>query len=472
MKRYAVPALLTVCLSLSACVHAPLVKPEQSALDTLLLSPALRGAVASIVVRDANTGAMVYQHNPETRLIPASSLKLLTSATAFDVLGPDYRFSTEVLTTGVQDQHTLNGNLYLRGSGDPTMQAGDYQALAAAVAAKGITRITGDLIVDDTFFDAVRLGSGWENDDEDQYFASQISALTVAPDARFNAGTILINVMPGVPVQVSMSPENDYVHLQSGIVNGASNDLTSIRMHGSNQVLINGTVASPTSLKLAIWEPTRLVAQIFGNALRQYGVEVQGRVIIGAATASDAQLLARHEAMPLAEMNKPLLKWSNNSIAEALLKAVGAKASGVGSAEAGVNAVTAFLSRLNLQHDDRSQVDGSGLSRRDLISAQEFSDLLIALRKQVWFDAWYAGLPVAGNSDLMQGGTLYRRMRGTVAENNVHAKSGTMLGVSSLTGYVTNASKRPLVFSIVLNNFTAPVKAIEDEMVTVIAASH
>jgi len=123
-------------------------------IDQLMADPALNGATVSLMVRDARSGRTLYQHNPRTRLIPASNLKLLTTAAAMDVLGPQYRFSTQLLSNGTQQGERLSGNLYLKGLGDPTTQFADYQALAAQLAGQGVRQIQGDLVFDDSFFDA------------------------------------------------------------------------------------------------------------------------------------------------------------------------------------------------------------------------------------------------------------------------------------------------------------------------------
>ena len=148
------------------------------------------------------------------------------------------------------------------------------------------------------------------------------------------------------------------------------------------------------------------------------------------------------------ELIRPLLKLSNNSMAEALLKAMGRKQANAGTAAAGVVAVADFLRRQGLDPATLNQVDGSGLSRRNLVSAQSFTDLLLAMGKQPWFNAWYDALPIAGNPDRLNGGSLRYRLRGTAAQDNLQAKTGSMGGVSSLTGYITDAGGRRLVFSM------------------------
>ncbi|WP_315335570.1 D-alanyl-D-alanine carboxypeptidase/D-alanyl-D-alanine-endopeptidase [Pseudomonas grimontii] len=471
-----------LCLSVLLGGCASVLQPSTSStLDHLLADPALNGATVSVMVRDARSGSTLYQHNPRARLIPASNLKLLTTAAAMDVLGPQYRFSTQLLSNGTQQGERLAGNLYLRGLGDPTTQFADYQALAAQLASQGVRKVQGDLVFDDTWFDAERLGVDWAQDDESTYYGAQISALTVSPNTDFDAGTLLVTakapVALGQPVSVVVSPSTDYVQLSNRAVSGPGNSYGITRQHGTNLLQLTGALAPGKQSRqwVSVWEPTQLVANLFEQALSQQGIQVLGRRVIGGVSPSTATLLAEHQSAPLQALITPLLKLSNNNMSEALLKAMGRKTANAGTAAAGVAAVAAFMQRQGLDPATLSQVDGSGLSRRNLVSAQNLTDLLLVTAKQPWFDAWYNALPIAGNADRMTGGSLRYRLRGTAAENNLHAKTGSMAGVSSLSGYITDAQGRRLVFSMISNNYVsdaAPVRALENRLALALAQWH
>lgn len=450
-------------------------------IDHLMADPALNGATVSLMVRDARSGSTLYQHNPRTRLVPASNLKLLTTAAAMDVLGPQYRFSTQLLSNGTQQGAHLSGNLYLKGLGDPTTQFADYQALAAQLASQGVRRIEGDLVFDDTWFDAERLGVDWAQDDESTYYGAQISALTVSPNTDFDAGTLLVTakapVAVGQPVNVVISPATDYVQLSNRAVSGPGNSYGITRQHGTNLLQLTGALAPGKQSRqwVSVWEPTQLVGNLFEQALAQQGIQVMGRRVIGGASPVTARVLAEHQSAPLQELITPLLKLSNNNMSEVLLKAMGRKASNAGTAQAGVAAVADFMRRQGLDPSALSQVDGSGLSRRNLVSSQTLTDLLLATSKQPWFEAWYNALPIAGNADRMTGGSLRYRLRGTAAENNLHAKTGSMAGVSSLSGYITDAEGRRLVFSMISNNYlsdAAPIRALENRVALALTQWH
>lgn len=450
----------------------------QASLEQLLADPALHGATVSLMVRDARNGNTLYQHNPRTRLVPASNLKLLTTAAAMDVLGPHYQFATQLLTNGTQQGDRLVGNLYLRGLGDPTLQFADYQALAAQLASKGIRQVQGDLVFDDTWFDAERLGVDWSHDDESTYYGAQISALTVSPNTDFDAGTVLVTakapVRVGQPVGVEIFPPTDYLQLSNRAVSGPGNSYGINRRHGTNLLQLSGTLAPGKQSKqlVSVWEPTQLVANLFEQALAQQGITVLGRRVIGGASPATVNVLAEHRSAPLQELITPLLKLSNNNMSEALLKAMGRQSANSGTAAAGVVAVAGFFKRQGLDTAALNQVDGSGLSRLNLVSSQTLTDVLLAANNQPWFDAWYNALPIAGNSDRMTGGSLRYRLRGTPAQNNLHAKTGSMGGVSSLSGYVTDAHGQRLVFAMITNNYVvsgAQVKALENRVALALA---
>jgi len=471
--------LVGFTLLLGGCATASKTSTSET-LDRLLADPALHGATVSLMVRDAKSGNTLYQHNPRTRLVPASSLKLLTTAAAMDVLGPQYRFSTQLLGSGTRTGSVLSGNLYLRGLGDPTIQWADYQALAASLAQQGIKQVQGDLVFDDSFFDAERLGIDWAQDDESTYYGAQISALTVSPNTDFDAGTLIVTAKApaavGQPVSVDISPATNYVQVSNRAVSGPGNSYGLTRQHGTNLLQLTGALAPGKQSRqwVSVWEPTQLVANLFEQALAQQGISVQGRRVIGGVTPATATVLAVRESAPLQELITPLLKLSNNNMSEALLKAMGRKTANAGTASAGVAAVADFLKRQGIDAATLTQVDGSGLSRRNLVSSQNLTDLLLAASKQPWFNAWYSALPIAGNPERMTGGSLRYRLRGTAAQDNLHGKTGSMSGVSSLTGYVTDAGGRRLVFSMVSNNYVvagSQIKALENRLATTLAQS-
>lgn len=192
-------------------------------------------------------------------------------------------------------------------------------------------------------------------------------------------------------------------------------------------------------------------------------MKVTRGTVLGKAVPQGATTLASHPSMPLKDLLTPFLKLSNNNHAEVLVKTIGYEVKGSGTWSAGLSAIADHLRTLGVDPAALRQMDGSGLSRMDVVSTEQFTELLVAVRHQPWFQEWYDALPIACASDRMTGGTLRSRMCGTAAAGNLHGKTGSLTGVSGLSGYVTDADGRKLVFSFVSNNYVASsVKNIED----------
>ncbi|MEV1330855.1 D-alanyl-D-alanine carboxypeptidase/D-alanyl-D-alanine-endopeptidase [Micromonospora costi] len=458
----------------------PAVTRLNATIDAILANPALAGAQASVVVADTATGETLYDRNGDRRLVPASNTKLLTSTAAMAVLGPEHRFTTDVRASGRRQGGRVAGDLYLRGGGDPTMLAADYDALAAQVAAEGVRVVVGDLVADDTRYDRTRLGPDWTWDDEPWYYAAQVSALTVAPDTDYDAGTVIVHAAPGAragakPV-ITTTPPTGYLRFdnRATTVAGGETSISFEREHGGNTIVVTGQIAAgddPASDWVTVWEPTGYAADVFRSALRRHGVRVLGRTVLGQATPAGATPVARHDSMPLADLMVPFLKLSNNGHAEVLTKEIGRVVSGSGTWSAGLAAITRYVADAGMDTGTLRQRDGSGLSRRNLVPAGEFVDLLAAVRSEPWFDTWYEALPIAGQPERFVGGTLRSRMQGTPAAGRVHAKTGSLTGVSGLSGYATDADGRVLAFSILLNNYLASsVKGLEDQIAIALAS--
>jgi len=437
-------------------------------LDSLLANPELAGGQAGLVVRNADTGATLYSRLGDNLLAPASNMKLVTSATALDLLGSDYSFDTLVRSTGTLSGGTLNGDLYLKGYGDPSTTLADYQAMAAQVKQAGITSVTGHLIADDTYYDNVRLGPGWAWDDEPYSYSAQVSALTVSPDANSTSGAVNVTVAPGAqgqPAVVTMTPPNDYITVANTATTGTTTGISVDRQHGANTITVSGSIAAgaaPVTRQMSVDNPTAFVASLFRKALSDKGVSVTGATTFQ-KMPSGTTPVASHTSATITQLLTPLFKRSDNLVAETITKSAGVERFGSGSFLNGVNALTSKLAGFGIDYNKYNQFDGSGLSRMDIVSPAEIAQLLINAKSRPWFQTWYNALPVAGNSDPAVGGTLVNRMVGTAAANNVHAKTGSMTGVSALSGYVTAADGENLVFSLLSNDFIpGSVTNVED----------
>ncbi|GLW33314.1 D-alanyl-D-alanine carboxypeptidase DacC [Actinoplanes regularis] len=452
-------------------------------LDQVFADPRLAGSTTGMQVRDGATGTVIYSHNADQRVIPASNEKLLTSAAALEVLGASYKFHTVAKYSGKRSGTTVTGNLYLHGQGDPTMTYAQFDALAAAVAKTGVKKFTGSLVADDSWFDRVPLGLDWSWQDEPYFDNAPISALTVAADGNYNTGALSIVDKPGTAAGkagvLTVTPANSVVTIVNHTVTGkqgSANTVTATRAHGSNTITVSGsTPLKPTATHtsvVATQDPTKLAIGVFRDALKRRGVTITGATTTG-TTPSGTTLLTDHASIPLGQLLPYFLKLSNNGHAELLTKAMGrAKTPGsAGSWTTGLAASTGALKQLGVDTSKITMGDGSGLSRRNWLTTGQISALLNAAQTRPWFATWYAALPVAGDPNPLVGGTLRSRMVGTPAAGNLHGKTGTLTGVNALSGYVKDQSGRTLVFSSVSNAAPASVADILDRAAVALASS-
>ncbi|MDC3414393.1 D-alanyl-D-alanine carboxypeptidase/D-alanyl-D-alanine-endopeptidase [Terrihalobacillus insolitus] len=450
-------------------------------LDQLIQQdPDLKGALAGISIRSQSSGEILYQHLGDVRLRPASNMKLLTAVAALSTLGKDYRFETEIRTDGEHKDGQLNGNLYLKGKGDPTLLRADFEAFAKRIKKKGINVVTGDVIGDDTWYDDTRYSIDLPWSDEETYYGAAISALTVAPNEDYDAGTVIVDVSPNKKINerptIRLTPKTDLVKMINNARTVAGDQATDIvinRKHHTNTITIDGTIAQDDAGQrqwVAVQEPTRYALDMFKQSLERYGIKLKGEVRIG-KTPSNTELLFVHRSMPLSELMIPFMKLSNNGHAEVLVKEMGKVLKGEGSWEKGLEAMATKLSELGVETSSLVLRDGSGISHVDLVPANEITKLLYHIQDQPWFSTYIQSLPVAGISEPLIGGTLRYRMTDKVTKGKVKAKTGSISTVSSLSGYLKARSGKRFVFSILLNNLVDEEKgkAIEDKIVGVLS---
>ncbi len=444
-----------------------------AAIDAILQDPKLTDSQSSIIVKDAATGEVVYDHNGNQRALPASNQKLTTVAGALEVLGEDFTFTTDVLGDRPVDG-VVDGDLYLRGSGDPSMLEADYRALAADLAALGVSTVDGDLVADDTAFDAARHGDEWAWGDLQYANGAEISALTIGSGTNHLPGTVRVVVTPGetagAPAVVETVPPTDYVTIENSATTGTSTSVAINRDEHSNTIRVSGTVAAGSTGTFgtrSVIDPAGLVADVFADALEAEGIDLTGDIRLHETTPQGAgETLGSHESAPLSALSADLLKPSNNLYAEAFFKAVGYAQTGLGTFASGKEGVYDAIEKYGVDTGPIRQVDGSGLSRFDQVTPDMLTDLLIGSQDASWSGAYEAALPVA-----CVDGTLASRMCGTAAAENVRAKSGSLTSVSTLSGFVTDADGRELVFSIMFNDYLASsVKSIEDQIAVAIAS--
>ncbi|MFE4707180.1 D-alanyl-D-alanine carboxypeptidase/D-alanyl-D-alanine-endopeptidase [Peribacillus simplex] len=443
-------------------------------------SPGLSGALTGISIRSAETGEMIYERGSQTRLRPASNLKLLTAAAALETLGEDHAFQTELYIKGVQVGHVLQGNVYLKGKGDPTLLEKDFDELAASLKHKQVKVVHGNLIGDDSWYDDVRYSQDLVWSDEQEYYGAAVSALTASPSEDYDTGTIIVEISPGKKAgkraTVKLKPETDYVKVINKTKTESEDGNKKIeveRSHGTQVITVTGTIpehAGVTKEWISVEDPTAYALSLFENSMNKQGIKVLGKRKKG-KTPVGADMIATHQSMPLSQLLIPFMKLSNNSHAEVLVKEMGKETDGEGSWKDGLKVARNQLKSMGLDMQTIMMRDGSGISQVNMIPANEITKLLYAVQEKTWFPAYLNALPIAGNDNRMVGGTLRKRMKGTYAAGNVRAKTGTISGTSSLSGYVTTKRGEKVIFSIILNNFVEEkgITAIQDKIAVMLA---
>ncbi|GAA2110452.1 D-alanyl-D-alanine carboxypeptidase/D-alanyl-D-alanine-endopeptidase [Microlunatus panaciterrae] len=477
-----------VVLALTAGVAAP--TPAVAAtkdprlaekLTSVLSDSRVRTARTSVVVLDAADGSELYGRYAWRGTTPASNTKILTAAAAMKTLGPGYRFKTQVIIRATPANGVVHGYLYLKGYGDPTTVVSDYRSLARQVAARGITRVTGKLVADATFFDSDRYNANWSTSYQSDYYAAQISALTVAPNRDYDSGTVVVKYRPGAKkgsrakIRISPASAASYVKIVNKMTTSASGSrgwVSVSRRNATNTITVSGRIPLGRSTQkewVTVDKPELYAAAVFRSELAKVGVRIDGSSKIGATPTTRRRQVALDRSMPLSSLLVPFLKLSNNMHAEHLTKTMATLKGGRGNWSDGLKITMAYVRSTGAPMDGTRLVDGSGLSRANKITPRAMGRVLFAVQNESWFPAFYAALPVAANADRMVGGTLRSRMRGTRAAGNAHAKTGTLTGVTALSGYVRGRDGRRYVFAMLSEHSGASPRPVEDKLVVALA---
>ena len=439
--------------------------------ETLLgTGPTSKGEWGLLIV-DAESGETLYEQNADKYFLPASNMKLFTTALALAKLGPEYRFHTTLETRGtISSEGVLSGDLALVGRGDPNLSNRKFpydlkeefdgppekvlSELADALVAKGIKQISGDVVGDDSYFPRERYPSGWEIDDMVWEYGAAISAIVV------DDNTVTLMLTPGEqagnPVQAVLTPGTLDFTVANEVATSAADvksDLKLTREPGSNVVVVKGTLpakSGPRKLILAVEEPAQHAAATLKRLLEERGLKVGGVARArhdGGEMSGDPAVLAEHVSVPLGDSVKLVNKISQNLHSEMLLRTV-ARQKGVWATPDDLMKIPAeFYEAAGIAPGDVIQTDASGLSRHDLVTPRAIVMLLGFAQKQAWFGPYYASLPVAGVD-----GTLEDRMKNTPAAGHIHAKTGSVEHVRTLSGFAETAGGRRLIFSFLSNN--------------------
>jgi len=488
------PAVAFVLAGCAALRPAPTTGPRASgnmrgargtlvrSIDSMVNAPEFRNAHWGILIVDPLAADTLYSHNAAKLFIPASNQKLVVSSVALEQLGPDYRFRTTIAARGVVAEQTLNGDLAVIGRGDPTASdhmKGDamlpLREIADSLWQRGIRRITGNVVAVGNAFPGPVAGFGWPWDQLDGTSFAGVDELL------FNEGLNTLRVRPGArpgdPATVETRPAKTFPSFRNSVVTvprdstagatggrgggrggraGGATRVSAYHDTTSGVTVVRGQIAVGDSVNITVaqHDPNTAYVAALGEALRDRGIIVEKQTSADGGRRPDS--LFSMQSVPLREVLPALLKPSQNQIAEVFLRTIGLERAGVGTADSGRRVIERQFAEWKIPSDGFFVRDGSGLSRNDLISPEAIIGVLEHMRGSPNFNLFYESLPIAGVD-----GTIRTRMRGTPAESNVHAKTGTLSMVRSLSGYVRTADGRLLEFSMLCNNWTVPQASVD-----------
>lgn len=425
--------------------------------------PQFQGSRWGILIETLNPATKLYERDEESYFIPASTVKLLTTAAALEKLGANYRIRTSVYGDN-------QGNLYIVGRGDPSLTDIQLKDLSQQLKNQGITRIN-QLIAVEGYFSGSPIHPSWQWEDVQAGYGTSINSLILHQNSL---DLILSPQQVGQPLRVSwVRPEQGKgwtVENQTKTVGKNEPEFVEIGRDLSRPIIyVSGQLregAEPEPVYAAVVNPAENFLQEFKTILAEQGIEVlQSSVSLN--NTYPQQELAAVESPTLAELIQEVNLESNNVFAESLLRTLGVQPSNSNSVEAGLKEIKLILTRLGVDPNRYHLVDGSGLSRVNLVSPVTLVQTLRAMANSPRAELYQKSLPKAGVS-----GTLKGRFQNTTATEAVYAKTGPLTGVASLAGYVFPPDYQPLVFSITINQTmlsSQPLRQAIDEMVVLLS---
>lgn len=484
-------------------------------IDRIIGEPDVSRGFWGIEVVSLKDGSVLYSMNNDKLFTPASNTKLFTTAATLATIGPDYTFKTTIETNGNVDRYgRLTGDLFVVGRGDPNISGRTLpyylrterkdpslkvlEDLADQVIARGVKYIDGDIVGDDSYFAFERYGEGWAQDDMVWEWGAPVSALTV------NDNVVYVSIFPaergGDKAFVQISPFAEYYKIDNRVMTTPAGTgprrIYITREPGANQLTIFGNIPvddSGANEALAIEDPAEFAAQVFRNMLEKRGVVVYGKprtkhtelaslstfsvTAIAPVAAGDGEthprppssdsrlVLANYQSQPLLQDLKVINKVSQNLHAELMLRLMGREKGNGGTIEAGLEVVRGFLLQAGIHPDEYIFFDGSGLSRQNLVTPHALVRLLQYADSQPWAAKYEDTLPVAGLD-----GSLSERLRSTLGQGRVQAKTGSLGHVNSLSGYATTISGDRVAFCIMANNHNLPSKRALDTIDQIVTA--
>ncbi len=452
--------VLIIVLSISSIYPQSL----KSKLDKITNDKYFDTCLVSIQVEDLTTSNIIYSKNEKVLLRPASNEKIITTSAGLLYLTPEYEFKTDLFYDGYILNDTLYGDLYVVGGCDPDLVTKDFYAFVDALKSMNISVIEGNIYGDISFKDSLYWGKGWMWDDDPSSDAPYLSALNL------NDNCVEVNFI-GLENRISISPKTNYVNVKRI---EDQNKLTIDRdwLDRKNEIIIKGkNDFGNYSAKVNVLDPARYFLTVFNEVLDTNSIKCTGKIDLKVKPYFSNYISSVKRKFSDVIIN--LNKTSDNLSAEMTLYALANKYSdSPATADSGIQFINMMIDSLGLKHKNYRIVDGSGVSHYNVIS----TELIVTLLKFMYskhpdlYDILYNSFPIAGVD-----GTLENRMRNTKAQNNVHAKTGSLTGVSSLSGYVRNKKNHLLAFSIIMQNYVGSSKKarnFQDEICKIIAESN
>jgi serine-type D-Ala-D-Ala carboxypeptidase/endopeptidase (penicillin-binding protein 4) len=480
-------ASLGALLLLSSALRAsPEIELLRADLTRIIDNEAFRSAHIGIAIQSVKNSMPLFQYNERKRFIAASNMKLYTTAAALLSLSPDFSYETKITTNGSITEGVLKGDLIIVASGDPTISGyfnnnnptQVFEDWANALIQKDIKKIDGDIVINNNYFNDSPFGAGWHWDD-------MVHCYSTARDAfSFNNNCIALSVSPGnktgAPATVEIGPKTSYVTVSGNVTTAGRDSAVNIKtdyVNNSRTILMSGTIPlnhESTVKYVAATNPAEFGASVLKETLRRKGIEVNGNIVCtrsGCSQTKDLETvttigglfslttLAVYHSPKLSEIIKVINKISNNLYAENLFLTIAKEKSREGNSGEAALATREILSKTGLNLEGFHMVDGSGLSRFNLIVPRETIQLLSIMAQGPHEEAFCNSLAVAGEE-----GTLKnrRKEKSAIALTSVRAKTGTMTHVRNLSGYITTRNGKLLAFSFLCNNHNVSGNIIDD----------
>ncbi len=466
-----------VCVLGCTVVHADKSVPVINSQITRMIKTSLPDATVGVTVQDVVSGKILYDYHGSKHFLPASTTKLFTAAAALKLLGPDYRYDTTLYYDTNNLKHGLHhGDVAIKFTGDPSFKLPALYSLLQKLSEYHVKEIHGDFIIDDTIYAGPLLGLGWTWDSTPWHHAAPVAAIII--DRNQFGVTLFPSANLGAKVGAQLQseyPGAKFIGLSSDIKTVTFQESETICQLAAvvdehNNVEITGcwpAGTQPVHLRLAVKDPRLQAQYLILDALNKLNIKLTGKVKFAAVPAG-LNRLAHQSSEPLAILLKSILAESNNLYAETLTKTLGAKMFGVGTFKTGSLAVQQILSQATGINFDQTRImDGSGESRYNLLTPRHLTRLLYTMQQEPALGLHFRNaLAMSGMN-----GSLKNRFKTMRSADKIQAKTGTLNGVSTLSGYFTTRNNRELIVTIMINHAlenNALLKQFEEELCTLL----